>query len=519
MDLVRNIFKSSSEKEQKEFSYKPDSPLGVLQEQIKHLENRNLSPLPSTKEAVQIHKNDISGILKKIIYHFDIVLMDKLRRNRSDSAFKVDDYHYWNFISKYFQIPSVKFINNNCGNLQTNSEKGLTWLYISISEKSLAESIREIYIQGFDKKFYEIESIVQVSKNELIYFSEKLCKFHLFNIKIGIEDEYNEYKKQKEIEGKEKERSEIDVPLISPINNRKKSLLQYVTPYNLDLKETVKKESDRDNFYYSKATLDLNLNSKVELPNEKNLRTIDNLFNIMNNEDDEVYAVQPDNQEEEDLELIREKSHAKNTQIIYSSVNKESNNANNYLLLNQNNYEDRIFTTLRNNTKNHNAKENYNVSKYFDFGTCYKEDFYLFINSHSTKNLNYKDNHNDRMVHPYKKEDYFESSKSTQTKTSKILHTQNMTNDYHSSSSPEKEKDLELVAINKNNIPFDKHFRVCRKVDKNIFTKKDIIFYRNKEVKMTNSIVFYLNHFYKKVPYIKFKTKLSSDKPITVKYF
>jgi hypothetical protein len=80
------------------------------------------------------------------------------------------------------------------------------------------------------------------------------------------------------------------------------------------------------------------------------------------------------------------------------------------------------------------------------------------------------------------------------------------------------------VADNKNLlgnsfIPMDKNFRISKKLDKNQFTNKDIIFYKNKEIKMTNSIVFYLNHYYMKGEYFRFPTSYFYDKPITVKIF
>jgi hypothetical protein len=73
-----------------------------------------------------------------------------------------------------------------------------------------------------------------------------------------------------------------------------------------------------------------------------------------------------------------------------------------------------------------------------------------------------------------------------------------------------------LSPMNKTFIPMDKNFRISKKLDKNQFTNKDIIFYKNKELKMTNSIVFYLNHYYMKGEYFRFPTKQFSEKPITV---
>jgi hypothetical protein len=136
--------------------------------------------------------------------------------------------------------------------------------------------------------------------------------------------------------------------------------------------------------------------------------------------------------------------------------------------------------------KTMNNKENYNVSKYFDIQNCYKEDY--FSNLLENKK---------------------ETSK-THSKSGSI----NLSN----SNTPliNKGMALNIQEKSKNFIPFDKNFKICLKIDKNQFTKKDIIYYKNKEIKMTNSVVFYLNYFYKKVHYIRFNTKISDMKPKTV---
>ena len=47
-------------------------------------------------------------------------------------------------------------------------------------------------------------------------------------------------------------------------------------------------------------------------------------------------------------------------------------------------------------------------------------------------------------------------------------------------------------------------FKIFIKTDKSKFTKKDIIYLNNKEIRMTNSVIFYFNHFYRKNEYFKF---------------
>lgn len=500
MDIIRNIFKSPLTLPRTDSIKIDNTPLNMIEEQIKLLENINLSPLPSTKEDLMLHKNEIAASLKKIISNFDTILLDKLRKNKSlsnmnstgsgngnkdialgrSSSNQLEEQHYWIYLSRYFQIPSVKFINNIYDKLQTIPEKGLAWLYISISEKSFHESLREIYNQNFDRKFYENDSLIVIKKNEILSLSEKLGKFHLFNIKLGIEDDYNEYKRVKEMEKKSNDNDNIDVPIISPINNQKINENAFIiTPYNLDV--TKSGYNNTDNFYYSKATMDLNFQSKPDY--NQSTRTIDNLFNIINNEDEETLLNQGP-ADEDDLELIREKSHAKNTRIIYNNVNKNGNMFNLNGLVGASDIigEERILTTLKNLSKQQNSKENYNVSKYLDLQNCYKDDYYNFKFENNEKR--------DKENHKHRKE-------------SLIIYNGN---DFDSGNNLKKH----------TYIPFDKHFRISKKNDKNQFTKKDIIYYKNKELKMTNSILFYLNNFYKKEPYIKFNNQITSSKPITV---
>jgi len=81
-------------------------------------------------------------------------------------------------------------------------------------------------------------------------------------------------------------------------------------------------------------------------------------------------------------------------------------------------------------------------------------------------------------------------------------------------------KDIGIIPAiaNRNSryFPFDKHFRINKKNEKDRFTKKDIIYYNNTRIKMTNSIVFYLNNFFKKKEFFVFDTRLSNERPITV---
>lgn len=74
-------------------------------------------------------------------------------------------------------------------------------------------------------------------------------------------------------------------------------------------------------------------------------------------------------------------------------------------------------------------------------------------------------------------------------------------------------KDLKsnsIVSLSTLYHPIDKYFRVNKKHDRNVFTKKDVVYFNNRFLKMSNSVLFYLNHYYQKSPYFKFNSNLQS---------
>jgi len=250
-----------------------------------------------------------------------------------------------------------------------------------------------------------------------------------------------------------------------------------------------------------------------------------------------------ENNEEDDLEIIREKNYAKNTQIIYSNVNANKDSTINYANFNLN--EERALSTLKMINKN-NTNENYNVCKYFDFQSCFKEDFYhnifesrggatgqaMLNNTHNINTELVSGEKNDKNLNPPKNNKSGHVIVITKFKDGVInnlgnFNNFNVSNNQTISQSQHRMSHgmpnfTNLDAFSSqhhthlNYIPFDKNFRICRKADKNIFSKKDIIYYKSKEIKMTNSVVFYLNHYYKKVPYIRFNTQINTEKPITL---
>lgn len=170
-------------------------------------------------------------------------------------------------------------------------------------------------------------------------------------------------------------------------------------------------------------------------------------------------------EEDKDLEEIKEKDHPRNTKII-SNNEFPIGEKKNLGVVKKNSFI---------NNQNVNSKESiatYNISKYMDIQHCLKDNY--FANLFNSANL----------------------------LTGK--------------------KDFEIVSAFANNerryFPFDKYFRINKKAEKDKFSRKDIIYYNNTQIKMTNSIVFYMNNFYKKKNFFIFDTKIKNERPITVRY-
>lgn len=159
------------------------------------------------------------------------------------------------------------------------------------------------------------------------------------------------------------------------------------------------------------------------------------------------------NEEQDFVDIIRDKGDVRNAKITYNNVTMPP-----------------ISPIATDKLQLNKIFNNYNVSKFVDIDNCFRDNFYNFVD------LNKPDS-------------------------------------YALIPAPASA----ICSPRKKFIPFDKNFKISKKIDKNHFSIRDIIFYKNKEIKMTNSTVFYLNHFYKKEAYYRFNTKLTEERPITVK--
>lgn len=193
-------------------------------------------------------------------------------------------------------------------------------------------------------------------------------------------------------------------------------------------------------------------------------------FKLINVDDshlanDENEGLLPDNEEEKEPEdLIREKDHARKTQILSPNDFQNFKEKRNLGAVNKN--------TFMNNEKN--KQENivsYNISKYMDIQQCMKENYFINLLDPNRENTGKKDPGIVSAIAP-KENKYF------------------------------------LI---------DKFFKITKKNDKEKFTKFDIIYFNNSQMKITNSVVFYMNNLYKKQCFFKFDTKLRNERPITVR--
>jgi hypothetical protein len=187
----------------------------------------------------------------------------------------------------------------------------------------------------------------------------------------------------------------------------------------------------------------------------------DSALGIDNDEND---GLLPDNEEKEQEDLIKEKDHARKTLIL---------STNDY----QNMKEKRDLGAVNKNTfanyEKTNQKENiisYNISKYMDIQQCMKENYFTYLLN--PKEINEK-----------------------------------------------RDPGLVPAIAPRENKYFinDKFIKITKKADKEKFTKMDIIYFNNSILKITNSVVFYMNNIYKKQCFFKFDTKLKNERPITVK--
>lgn len=446
---------------------KKNENISNIEELINQLEKISLSPIPLTNQDSQNMKKDVNRIIMKIVSKFDLVLSHKIRFD----ILTPDTNHYWSYVSKYYQIPSVKFCNLN-HSINTAPDKGKLWLLLSITEKSLNESIKEIYNQNFDKKFYDKNSIINTYKKEIIELCSKLNNIYLFDTKTEMNEEYLKYKTIHQKKEKENLNDEID--FLSPIMQKPNEKHIEVTEcpievIAIDKKNTFYNNANLNSLYFSRATIDLQLINNDQ--NDINSKLgMDSLFLAIESDD---YTQMP-TQEGMNYEKPSQSNLIANSK--YLKVKQPSFKINDE--------KQCFFTKL---SHSHQVKDNINITKICAFQSLYKEEFYSF--------------------------------KKKTKQSYGILKKQIIDYRHQSSIDDNGSRNKNDLILNPNKLfyyPFDGLFKVTRRTEKNSYTKKDVVLYNNKEIAGTNSVMFYLNTYYQKEPFYHFITDINRIKPVTL---
>jgi len=119
-----------------------ESPLKIINTQLKYFENRHLSSTTSYNDNKLLY-NNISICLGKIIFYLYLIFQDKLRNDNEEGI------SFWNYIIKKFKNSnSVKFTTIFFEN-NTKNEKSLVWLCLIVLEKKLYEYLIILYKSEF----------------------------------------------------------------------------------------------------------------------------------------------------------------------------------------------------------------------------------------------------------------------------------------------------------------------------------------------------------------------------------
>ena len=170
---------------------------------IKQLKKLHSEPPGLGQEkASDLEKKEYS-LISKIVNCFHEILSDNFNLKEEHHEKNENDNYYWSLITKHFNTPVVCFCriferedsNKNEGNAM--QQKGKNWIYFSILEQSLYDSINEIYKRNLNEKYYKENALINRCKTEIIDILKELQKFHFINIISKDYNQYLEYQKKK----------------------------------------------------------------------------------------------------------------------------------------------------------------------------------------------------------------------------------------------------------------------------------------------------------------------------------
>ena len=165
------------------------SKLDTLIKQKKELDNS--SELYNKENLFEKEKKE-SNILSKIVKYFHKILSNDF----NELYLQENTNNFWNYFSLHFNnnlivIFCEKYEYENSDDIISQKEK--KWIYISILEKEFNETINEIYRQGYDKLYYEEDSLLIKYKSEIIKILKELQEINFINIKSKEHEQYLEF--------------------------------------------------------------------------------------------------------------------------------------------------------------------------------------------------------------------------------------------------------------------------------------------------------------------------------------
>ena len=166
---------------------------------IKKLKQLNPSLInPGQEKASETEKKE-TLLISKLVNSIHELLSDNYKMKSPNSLEeKNNKSYYWDFISKHFNTPEVRF----CQILEKGQSnnlfplKGKNWIYFSILEKTLYESIKDIYIQELDQQYYEEISLIRKYRKEIEDILKELEEVQFINIMNKDYEKYLDFKKK-----------------------------------------------------------------------------------------------------------------------------------------------------------------------------------------------------------------------------------------------------------------------------------------------------------------------------------
>ena len=165
--------------------------------QLKQLETTTTIIGPVEEKALEVGKKEAS-LLQKLVNYFDEILSDKYIIPKEEK--KENHNFYWDYISKHFNTPIVNFCRNfdkveSNKNAEARKYKRKDWIYFSILENSFYDSINEIYLQKWDEKYYEQDSIFRKNKIEICNILADLQQIQFIYINSKDYEKYKDFLK------------------------------------------------------------------------------------------------------------------------------------------------------------------------------------------------------------------------------------------------------------------------------------------------------------------------------------